>query len=377
MFIASFALYVQRWAATLRWLAGAVVATCLLACTAQSDTSSATDSSGPMIQISEDSVISLRGETLTDADTLARPSKIVTAGPYLVVKDSHGNPPVHIIRASDGAYVSSLGTPGQGPGEFTGSGAWSFDVVSHDPPRLWIYDLSALRLTYVDLEGYVNGSFALGERILNLNIGFTPTSPVWLGDSLLVSPGFLTEPRRLAQFSPEGDYLGAVGVSPPPRDGVPIAVLQHAYQSRMKPRPGDRSLLALGTFYADRIEIYHADGTRKRLVQGPANFDPIFNVAPYQGQPARQSTDETRNGYTDLATTKDHIYALYSGRRRDKGGPYGTSVRVFDWDGTLQRVYNLNAAALGIAVDPDGTTLYATQRYPDLEITRYALAPSP
>lgn len=324
-----------------------------------------------IVQIEPSDVTALDGQTLTDADTLARPSNIVRAGSFLLVEDSYDDPPIHVIRRSDGSYVSSIGTPGEGPGEFTGT--WSFDVTSQDPLQFWVYDLSQLRLTYVDLEQYLNGPFDLGERIINLKIGFTPTAPVWLGDSLMVSPGFLTEEGRLARFTPEGEYVGTVGRSPPARSGVPLAVLQHAYQSQMKPRPGDRSLLALGTFYADRLEIYHADGTRKALVQGPALFEPIFEVGTMQGEPVRQSTEHTRYGYIDLATTKQHIYALYSGRRREEGGNHGDTVRVFDWDGNLEEVYELNAAVLGIAVGRAGRTLYATQRAPNLEITEYPL----
>jgi len=354
------------------WLLLLAIVSFNMACNERSGSQESTEQPDKNISFNESDVIQLDGQTLTEADTLSRPSKIVIAGPYLIIKDAYGQPPIHVIRASDGSYVTALGTPGEGPGEFIGT--WSFDVVSGDPPRFWIYDMPQLRLTYVDLEAYLRGAFELGDRIINLNIGFTPTAPTWLSDSLLVSPGFLTEEGRLAQFGPEGRFIGTAGISPPSRKGVPLAVLQHAYQSRMKPNP-NRSLLALGTFYADRLEIYHFDGTRKVLAQGPAHFDPTFEVGILQGEPARQSTDETRYGYIDIATTQDRIYALYSGRLRNQQGNHGDTVRVFDWNGNLKQVYDLNAAVLGITVDSTETTLYATQRFPSLEITRYSLPP--
>lgn len=356
-----------------KWLLLLAIVSFNMACNERSGSQESTEQPDKNVSFNESDVIQLDGQTLTEADTLARPSKIVIAGPYLIIKDAYGQPPIHVIRASDGSYVTALGTPGEGPGEFIGT--WSFDVVSGDPPRFWIYDMPELRLTYVDLEAYLRGAFELGDRIINLNIGFTPTAPTWLGDSLFVSPGFLTEEGRLAQFSPEGTFMGTIGISPPSREGVPLAVLQHAYQSWMKPNP-NRSLLALGTFYADRLEIYRPNGIRKLLVQGPAHFNPTFEVGTMQGEPARQSTDETRYGYIDIATTQRHIYALYSGRLRDQQGNYGDTVRVFDWDGNLNQVYNLNAAVLGIAVAPDETRLYATQRAPTVEISTYRLPPS-
>ena len=55
---------------------------------------------------------------------------------------------------------------------------------------------------------------------------------------------------------------------------------------------------------------------------------------------------------------------------------HGDTVRVFDGDGNLEQVYDLNAAVFGITVDAAEGTLYATRRFPNLEITRYSL-PSP
>ena len=54
-------------------------------------------------------------------------------------------------------------------------------------------------------------------------------------------------------------------------------------------------------------------------------------------------------------------------------GNHGDTVRVFDGDGNLEQVYDLNAAVLGITVDAAEGTLYATRRFPNLEITRYRL----
>ncbi len=353
-------------------------------CSSDSPSRTGSQPSPPTAQMIDDppSPLPIQPEPLLLSDTLADPSSLVRAGAHLIVEDKSDATPIHVIRIEDGAYISTLGTEGQGPGEFTG--LWSFDVVSHDPPRFWAYDLQQLRLTYVDLEGALSGSFKLGDRVLNLNIGFTPTVPTWLNDSLLVSPGVLTDDGRLAYFDRSGNHVETMGTAPPPREDVPMAVLQHAYQSWMKPHP-DRTLFALATFYADQIEIYRADGTRKHLLIGPDSFEPAFDVAQFQGEAVRATTDETRNGYIDLATTRDRIYALYSGRLQRKAGNYGTTVRVFDWDGTLHRVYDLNAAVRGIAVSNDGQTLFATQHVrrgtngtmDEIGITKYRLPDEP
>jgi len=94
------------------------------------------------------------------------------------------------------------------------------------------------------------------------------------------------------------------------------------------------------------------------------------------GQPVHSTTSETRVGYIDLATTDERIYALYSGRLRGQQGGWANIVRVFDWDGNYQASYDLQAAAIGIAVVPETSeqdVMYVVQMRPRLEITRYIL----
>jgi len=330
------------------------------------------DEADNMIAVTSTDSIPLEGETLTDTDSLARPSKIYPAGPYLVVLDSYAQPPIHVIRSSDGAYIASLGGPGEGPGEFVGP--WSVDVPSREATSFWVHDLTQTRATHFDIERYLEGNDPVQE-IVNFNVGFTLTSPILVGDSLFISPGFLTEEGRLAVFNRDGDHKDTVGNILVSRDRVPAAVLQHAYQSRMKASP-DRSRLALATFYADQLEIYSPTGERKALVQGPEYFDPVFEVGAMDGQPVHSTTSETRVGYIDLATTDERIYALYSGRLRGQQGGWANIVRVFDWDGNYQASYDLQAAAIGIAVVPETSeqdVMYVVQMRPRLEITRYIL----
>lgn len=299
---------------------------------------------------------SLHGQVLSNADTIANPSSLVKVGEYLLVADISSDPPAHILTSKDGSYVRSLGTQGRGPGEFRG--IWSFDVVSDSPGGVWAYDLNALRLTYIPVPQYVEGDYTLGDRLVTLETGYSPTSPHWLGDSLLVSPGFLTEEGRLAYLDPQtGTTRRIDGVSPPNPNGDPIAVLQHAYQAFMDIEPTD-SLLVLGTRYADQLEIYRTDGTQQTVIRGPDHFDPVYEVGSAQGEPVRVSTDETRTGYLDVKATRSAIYALYAGRHRAGSA---SLVHVLDWQGTLQTVYKLDEPVRAIAVDEESDRLYASR----------------
>lgn len=324
------------------------------------------------IRYATDDVIQLDGERLSESDVLGRPHAIERVGDYLLVADFSGNPFAHILRAEDGTHVSSIEGRGEGPGEF--QSIWSFDVGSNDAGVAWIYDMTSLRLTRINVSDYVEGAHALGDSLISFDIGFTLTAPHWLGDSLVVSPGFLNEEGRLAYLVPDQGTLHHVaGPSLPEHDGVPEAVRQHAYQAYMTTSP-DRSSLALATRYADRIEIYDAEGDLEHIVEGPDGKMPVFEVATYRGEPTMQTTNQTWSGYLDIAADSSRIYALYAGKSRNETLSGAASrVHVLSWDGELVGVYELDAPVLGIALGDRSRTLYATQIAPHPAIVQYDL----
>jgi hypothetical protein len=352
-------------------LVGLLLVVLWMGCTAeQADESTGSEHRATVAKTEGAAPFDLQPTLFSATDTVATPIRMAVAGDYLVVQDAYADTPLHVIRAEDAQYVATLGGKGEGPGEF--AGVWSLDVVSHDPAQLWAYDMTQKRLTYVDLDAVLSGSSVLGDSMITMNVGFNVLSPVWTTGNTYVSPGFLQEPGRLAVFDASGTLQDIVGEPLPNPKKTLQWIVQHAYQARMKPHP-DRSKLALATFYADRIEIYDAAGALRTTARGPDPFDPIYTVGTMQGQPVRQSTPDTRNGYVDLDATDRFIYALYSGRRTENWGPYGSRLHVFTWDGRLVGDVALNTYALGIAVSPDGATLYASQHYPDLAIVQYDL----
>jgi hypothetical protein len=79
-----------------------------------------------------------------------------------------------------------------------------------------------------------------------------------------------------------------------------------------------------------------------------------------------------------MISTRSFRWGLYSGRARGElpgYAFYGTFVHEYDWDGRLRRVFKLDAYAIGIAVDPEGSTLYVSRLYPTPAILRYRLPP--
>lgn len=306
--------------------------------------------------------VKVEGRVLASGDYLGRPSRIVPMGDNLLVLDNIGASVLHVISAGDGSRVRSQGRRGGGPGEY--QAAWALARDPRDAESAWVYDMQLRRLTRVRL-----GSVATQENdpeILTLRPELMPVQPLWLGDSVLVSPNF--SPRgRLTFFDRRGNLLRAAGSVPSDTRGTPPGVLQQAWVGRLAVRPaGDR--MAIATQYADQIELYRSDGTLLKKVRGPFRFDPRFTVANAGPMQTMSSDESMRMGYSDVTATDESIYALFSGRTREAFGPdasFGRFVHVYNWEGELTRVLELDTAIISIALSPDGRRLYGAAHNPE------------
>jgi hypothetical protein len=313
--------------------------------------------------------IRLSGEVLLEDDLLGSPTAMAVLGEDLVVLDGHTSPAVHVVRRSDGVRVRAFGREGSGPREFRNPRG--IDPVSGSP-EFWVYDGQLQRLIHVDLR---QDTAAVGDRSISLRSDQLPLGAVWAGDGTILSAGLFSG-GRLARFDRNGRLVGTVGRVPSGAKGPP-AVVQHAYTGTLVARP-DRRRFALLTRHADRVELFDARGRPVRMVTGPAGFLPTYEVRSVAGYPTMASGEDLRFGYVDATATNASLFGLYSGRARGElpgYAFYGTFVHEYDWEGRLRRVFKLDAYAIGIAVDPEGSTLYVSRIYPTPAILRYRLPP--
>lgn len=321
----------------------------------------APDAGPPPVRQAQTAAERLTARVLDDSDRLSMPGDLAVVGEHLVLLNKQADSVIRVYDAETGALRRSFGRQGQGPGEF--EGAWSLDPVPGSRTAFWIYDLNLQRLTGVDLATDFGASGTYRDRIVTLQGGGAPTSPVWVSDSLFLSPGYFNDPGRLAHFARTGRMLRLVGDPPPGDAAVPMPVRQHAYQSTAAPNPA-RTRVAVATRHADRLDIYRPDGTRVASAPRPAGFEPVYRVANAGGAPTMESGEDLRFGYIDVAATDRYVYALYSGlRRADAPGRanFGRVVRVFDWNAKPVRTFELDGPVLSIAADPADRRLYAAR----------------
>lgn len=115
--------------------------------------------------------------------------------------------------------------------------------------------------------------------------------------------------------------------------------------------------IVLSYRYTDVIEIYDANGTLKKALQGPDNYDVDFVINSNQ---TMGKTPQTRKAYVNSFATENYIYLLYSGcYRKDKNWSNGMRLFVFSWDGEPVREYVLEEPVYAFGIDEKQNKMYS------------------
>jgi hypothetical protein len=316
--------------------------------------------------------VPLKGQVVAQGEYLGQPGDIVVTGNHLVVTDRSA-PFVHVLDG-EGTHLVSFGDEGSGPGEFR-SATKVLPDVSGDG-SFWVFDMILGRLTHFVMPA--GAAVPRLDQTLNLELGAVGLlmDADWLSDSTIAATGIYPD-GRIAVTNRRGRIVRYLGKRPPSPGGkeIPITVLQHAFTGPLTVAP-DRQRVAMGTESADRLEIYGQDGTLIRELRGSFGFDPVFQVHSSPAGNSMASGDDLRFGYTGLASTRQHIYAMYSGQLRGDGVArafFGREVHVYTWNGDRVGTFGLDERARALAVTQDGKRLYALQWDPEPRVVRYAI----
>lgn len=327
------------------------------------------DASSELVRFSTDSIptYELEGNSFTNSDSLAQPSRMSVGLKYIFVGDTKATRSILVFDRRTGDFVTSVGNRGKGPREI--SYLWSMDIKpGHDTG--WAFDFSPRTINAFSSDSMTD------QRIVLRGEG-SPMSPVWIKGDTIASVGMYST-GRLALYAPDGSFTRLIGPEPPGDPDIPVAVRQHAFQASLQTNSeGDRIVAA--SINTDRLEIFDTKGLLQ-TIRGPKFHEPLYTVHGNEEGDSWLSIDnETIQGYVSTAVTDDFIFALYSGRSmgwvRSNGwwSPPGRRVIVFSWKAEPIAVLELEDGALKIGVSHDGKELYALYRRPVPMILRYSV----
>ena len=320
-----------------------------------------------------DTVKLAEGEIAVPYDVLQMPWLLSTDGERLVVVNSQQAPNLVDVYSMAGDSLAGGIRVGQGPGGLPGIDGICYDATISSM-QLQTNDAGVVTL----LGGFADGQFSL-EKAFTFDAekcGSDTVAPsslaLRLADGRIVL-GNATADGLLAILRPDGSFE-KYAASYPDISAYGDMPLWGAFNF-LRPR---------GAISPDGKHFAAVFGSNDMIGFGSLEGDSVSVKVNYGDKPGGVKW-VTQNGYGTFEFTPDskayfgatpvlsdsHVYVIYHGMKRDDyyanyywkkndgDTPLTTTVREYDFDGRLCRIYVLPLKAGALAVTPDDSTLYA------------------
>ncbi len=308
----------------------------------------------------------LKASSIWESDEwiLYNPDKLAVLGSYLIVTDERQKNKIFLFHRKTKKLVAKLGREGRGPGEYLSP--WYIFTSKRGTKRFCIYDGILRRISCYNLKNVLKKpdnkpilSFTLsGETGIPLRLNSFPKAKKF------IVTGIFSKPHRYMVIDSSGDIIKKSKAIPfSGVHDVPLNISQQAFTvfpvSNYK-----GTKIAFAYVYKNALAIYSNEGKLLTQVKGPGkSFSPKFLTAETPYGPTFAQNGETEVAYVDLNTSKNHIYALHSGRPR-KSGVAGLSrtLYVYNWNGELNSIFHLDRNVLDCTVSLTGEALYCIDK---------------
>jgi hypothetical protein len=286
---------------------------------------------------------------------------------WLWVADAAQDPSLHQLDLASGELVRSIGRKGEGPGDLASS-PQIHAAPADTTGAIWTWDFRLRRLTRFDpTDPLIDPLTILVEP--------PPTAAAawriaWLESDLLVGI-HPSEEERFSLFSASGELRRTAPGTFLGSEEVRLTLRRNVTMSGFLACPWPGRGFAIIYFTVGRIEFYDRDARFVQLASVP--FPSEAFVRNGEGSLVAASG---REYYRGCLVHEDRLYATFSGRRAaDYEGPSSYAaefVHVFDWNGVLREVYELEPAIHQIEIPATGEVLYGASLN-DATIYRFPL----
>ncbi|MBX2915961.1 MAG: hypothetical protein KF856_11895 [Cyclobacteriaceae bacterium] len=310
------------------------------------------------------------------------PTRIKQINDYLFITDLKRDAGmVCIYDLNNQKYLKSIIPKGSGPFELSAISS----IVSGNSGTIYFYDVQSLRLLEANLDFLLQNdltqpvysnrlifeNFEKAFRIVNVSdtIYLAYTLPGIKGRFMLLNSKFESTGIQFANYPP-------IERKPETYDMTEVSfnakVLGNLYTCAITTHPS-ADLLVVAHHHVDIIEIYKITEQKRllRIVGPDQNFPPDYIINKSgQGLPCR----ECRCGYASPQVFTNYIAVLRLNKLYTDADAYISKyIYFFDWEGTLQKVIELDAEVSEFVIDEGRRKIYAIAFDQDEALLEYDL----
>ncbi|NGP88722.1 BF3164 family lipoprotein [Fodinibius halophilus] len=311
-------------------------------------------------------------------DPLYNPAKILSVGDYVVIVDKVADKKVRIYDPESKQLVKAFGKQGKGPNEYLS--IWNLFAVKDGSQQFCIYDIQLRRVTCYDLDAVANSSSYSPSytQMLSADAGLPLRITGWPQKREFITTGIFKKGHRFITIDSTGSVAAKSDEFEYEESDTPLSVIQHAY-TVLPTTNGDGTKVAFAYFYTNKLDIYSVSGKKNATVRPSGDFfPPLFSVCQTSQGTSMAQDGDTRLAYIDVSTTADHIYALYSGRKRShKRTDSSDTIHVFDWNGNRDTKIHLDREVTDCTATAGGENLLCLEKTAEgVDIIQYSLPKS-
>ncbi len=283
----------------------------------------------------------------------------------IIMSDLHDENYYQLVDMNDKKLIKKFGKSGRGPGEapyppIIISQSWRHGKLKTiQPNRIYSYSIDSL----LNFESYLPNPLRLKDTPFFMRATeIRPGTIIGLG---LFEDGMYGVIR-------DGEFIGSFLDYPIKEQykNIDRGLLGIAYQGLIQSHPEGEKFVAafLDGGIIQFIDMKKEPMIFKEIITALPDLKPLSSGG---GQSLAVSRD-TQQGYSGLATTRDYVYAVYSGKT-DKDSPYsaamsvyGNHLLVFDWNGAPVIHFTLDHGIISLFVDQDNQYAYGSNSMGDI-----------
>lgn len=309
--------------------------------------------------------IDLKGRTLEFDDLIMNPSGLQVYDSILVTLEYEGEKLCNVYNLNTRKKIGERLSRGQGPDDMLMP-----SFIDNDGESIQIVDMATSTIYKYDLNDFIANdaphpvSKAKLEEAINSGMQM-------VGDKLIGYPYF--KEHQLYVFDTEGRKIGEFADFPQSTIDYSDIEKVDAYYMGFASNGTDR--IAICYYMTDLIDIYDSLGVLKNRMHGPEHFFSYFEEThDADGTTSRQVRGKNRDAYFSPRGAGSQLFVLYNGGFVDDEAHSSYCHRLFSfsWDGTPQKIYNLDDAIFTFCVDKKRQKIYGVSCTPDNHIVEYS-----
>ncbi|MCF8307671.1 MAG: TolB-like 6-bladed beta-propeller domain-containing protein [Bacteroidales bacterium] len=276
----------------------------------------------------------------------------------------------HLINIRQESYIKKFCIKGKGPNEF----AFLMNLNSNPKKHRSFNTFSRLdkKIITFDLDSLMFQKRYRPDIIKTFKKNYI--MPVMLQNDYFISTGPFKKGRyRLSDNSLHTHRYKYHYPYDPEKNDVSRTTKSIIYQGQFILQPNG-SHFAFSTPNCGILEVFKAKENSIRIVTKHHHFN-----AKYETNKTGTKAGlvmENKMGFSDMGSSKNYLYVLYSGRLLSKytdESLYGKHILVFNWEGEPIKHYKLDKAVRCISVNNTDSLLYAWAALPEPALLEYSL----